>query len=95
MAAADGIKIFRAGQEPPPGVTEVGHVMGYSCKSVTTDPSVTLTEATAEARFKAMISGANAITGFSCKLAGTNATCADCWNCTECTGVAVSQPHLQ
>jgi hypothetical protein len=91
-AAAANVKIFREGETPPASARQLGHIMGYACKSVATDPAATLGDATAEAKLNAMISGGNGITGFSCKLAGTNATCAECWNCSECSGMAVVVP---
>jgi hypothetical protein len=91
-AAAANVKIFHEGETPPASVRQLGHIMGYACKSVATDPAATLGDATAEAKLNAMMSGGNAITGFTCKLAGTNATCAECWNCSECSGMAVVAP---
>jgi hypothetical protein len=88
-AAPGEFTIYRAGAKPPGHFVDKGAVKGYACNMVVTDSAATFGRALEHAKQSALLLGADAIIGFSCTLAGTNTTCTDCWNCTECNGTAV------
>jgi hypothetical protein len=82
------VHTFRAGDAGAAHLTPIGSVKGYACNVNTADSGATLRAAIEQTKYRAFVSGADAITNFSCAAVGTGPGSAQSWLCEQCNGTA-------
>jgi hypothetical protein len=88
QAAVGRVQLFGAGDARAAHLTPIGSVKGYACNSNAADSDTTLGQAIEQTKYRAFISGADAIADFSCAAVGTGAGSAQSWLCEQCNGTA-------
>ncbi len=89
QAAAAAVRVFPAGRGPVTGVSHLGKVEGYFCKTTVIDVAGARARAVDELKYRALLQGANAITDVSCAVASSAEKCPECWVCVQCNGHAI------
>jgi hypothetical protein len=88
-AAAASVRIYRIGENIPPGGAYIGPVQGYSCRFLLNDPPASTSAAVEQVKYHTLIAGGNAVTDFSCTLNGADAYGTNCWGSVQCAGTAM------
>jgi len=77
------VQIIGAGDARAARLRPVGSVKGYACNTNEAASDTTLRQAIEQAKYRAFLSGADAIADFSCA-----AVSAQSWLCEQCNGTA-------
>jgi hypothetical protein len=87
-ASVARVHLFGAGDAGAAHLTPIGSVKGYACNTNAADSGATLREAIEQTKYRAFVSGADAIANFSCAAVGAGPGSAQSWLCEQCNGTA-------